>query len=142
MKKEVKEESVATDDGHSGPDSPAFSTPSSNSSTRMEKTPSKRKHILDEDAKLAAKLHEELNAGRPSRSGSASQKKKTTPKKKAIKKSKSEVNSEISADENGEPEKKKRTINRSNPFNVSISLIPPSIDSANKYTLKGAYAIV
>jgi len=123
VKKEVKEESAATGDGHYGLNSPAFSVPS-NGTTNMEKTPSKRKHNLDEDAKLAAKLHEELNAGRPSRSGSASQKKKTTPKKKTVKKSKAEVNSDISADENGEPEKKKRTINRSNPFNVSISLTP------------------
>jgi len=121
MKKEVKEESAATDDGHSGPDSPAFSMPSSSSSTKMEETPSKRKHNLDGDAKLAAKLHEELNAGRPSRSGST---KKMVPKKKGVKKSKPEVSSDISADESGEPEKKKRTINRNNPFNVSISLTP------------------
>lgn len=124
IKKEVKEESAATDDGHSGRDSPALSMPSPNASIKMEKTPSKRKHNLDEDAKLAAKLHEELNAGRPSRSVSASQKKKMTSKKKSAKKSKAQVDSDASADEDGEPEKKKRAINRSNPFNVSLSLVP------------------
>ncbi|KAF8449849.1 SWIB/MDM2 domain-containing protein [Terfezia claveryi] len=122
VKKEIKEESATTDDGHSGPDSPAFSMPSSNGTTKTEETSSKRKLNLDKDAKLAAKLHEELNAGRPSRSGSASQKKKSAPKKKVVKKGKAEINSDLSADGNGEPEKKKRTINRSNPFNAPMQL--------------------
>lgn len=122
VKKAVKEESTATDDAHSGMDAPASSMLSS---IPMEKTPSKRRQNLDADARLAAKLHEELNAGRPSRSGSASQKKKIAPKKKAVKKSKVEVDSDISADENAEPEKKKRAINRSNPFNAPMQLSEP-----------------
>lgn len=120
VKNEVKEESAATDGGHSERDSPALSMPSPNSSIKMEKIPSKRGQTLDDDAKLAAKLHEELNAGRPSRSTSATQKKKAAPKKKAVKKSKAEVDSNASSDETGEPEKKKRAINRANPFNVSL----------------------
>lgn len=88
----------------------------------LEKTPSKRKQNVGKDAKLAAKLHEELNAGR-SRSGSSSQKKKIPPKKTSAKKRKSEVVIDVSGDEPGELEKKKRIINRNNPFNVSSPLI-------------------
>ena len=87
----------------------------------LEKTPSNSKQNLDKDAKLAAKLHEELNAGR-SRSGSSSQKKKIPPKKTAGKKRKSEVNTDVSGDEAGGLEKKKRAVNRNNPFNVSLRL--------------------
>jgi len=124
VKQEIKEESAATDGGHSERDSPALSMPSPNASIKMEKTSSKRGH-LDDDAKLAAKLHEELNAGRPSRSKSSSQKKKAAPKKKTTKKSKAEVDSEASSDGTGEPEKKKRAINRNNPFNAPMQLSEP-----------------
>lgn len=91
----------------------------------LQKTPSKRKQNLDKDAKLAVKLHEELNAGR-SRSGSSSQKKKVLPilpKKTAGKKRKPEAVTDVSGEEAGELEKKKRVINRNNPFNVSLALI-------------------
>ena len=110
----MKAERGGTVEALSTPESPAMSP---NSSSKMAKTPSKRKHTLAEDARLAAKLHEELNAGRPSRSStSAQKKKKVTTKKKTVKKSNTQADSDVSADE---PEKKKRAINRNNPFNVS-----------------------
>lgn len=81
------------------------------------KAPTKRKQNLADDARFAAKLHEELNAGRPSRSATAGSgpKRKPAPKKKSIVKKKKQVESDMSGEE---PEKKKRAVNRNNPFNV------------------------
>ncbi|KAF8467655.1 hypothetical protein BDZ91DRAFT_722830 [Kalaharituber pfeilii] len=121
MKKEAKSEHCATDGTISGAESITLSASSPATSQKMAKTSSKRKHDLDHDAKLAAKLHEELNSGRPSRSATSANKKKIPPKKRP-KKSKPEIDSDISADETSQPGKKKRAINRNNPFNAPMQL--------------------
>ncbi|KAI5810181.1 hypothetical protein DFH27DRAFT_521791 [Peziza echinospora] len=118
IKPEVKYERPETDEALSELES---SPPSSPKATKPS-----RKHNLEDDKKLAARLHKELNAGRPSRQAAAPQKKKAAPKKKAVKKSKAEVDSD-SADEDGQP-KKKRAVNRNNPFNALMQLSEPLSD--------------
>jgi upstream activation factor subunit UAF30 len=81
---------------------------------------------VDEDARLAAELHAELNGGRPVRGGAAKPKKAGTVKGKratAKKKSKDIVDSDLSGAE--EPVKKKRKANPNNAFMRPLVLSAP-----------------
>jgi upstream activation factor subunit UAF30 len=81
---------------------------------------------VDEDARLAAELHAQLNGGRATRTS----KPKAAPRKRSSgkKKSKDTVDSDISDDErNGgaEPAKKKRKANPNNAFMKPLILSAP-----------------
>lgn len=76
---------------------------------------------LDEDARLAAELHAQWNGGRPSRHKKKAP--KTTPKKRAGKKSEETVNSDVS--DSGKAKKKKRKVNPNSPFNAPLILSEP-----------------
>jgi len=86
----------------------------------------KRKSSVDEDARLAAELHAELNGGRPVRGGTAKPKKAGAVKGKRAttkKKSKDIVDSDLSGAE--EPVKKKRKANPNNAFMRPLVLSAP-----------------
>lgn len=102
------------------PSSPEPSTAAGSASPfagKKRKSPS-----VDEDARLAAELHAQLNGGRPSRASKPQPKKKTTTKGKRVKKSADKVESELSGQENGGKPKKKRKANPNNAFMVEPPL--------------------
>lgn len=106
VKPEVKEEE--TEEGMSPPDM------------------KRKSSSVDEDARLAAELHAELNGGRPVRGGAAKPKKASAVKGKranAKKKSKDIVDSDLSGAE--EPVKKKRKANPNNAFMRPLVLSAP-----------------
>jgi len=80
---------------------------------------------VDEDARLAAELHAQLNGGRPSRASKPQPKKKTTAKGKRVKKSADKVESDLSGQENGGKPKKKRKANPNNAFMKPLILSAP-----------------
>jgi upstream activation factor subunit UAF30 len=121
VKAEVK------DEGSSSPE-PAYS----NAGSASPFTDKKRKSSssVDEDARLAAELHAQLNGGRPLRGAAKSKPtKKTAAKKRSKKKSKDTVDSDLSGGENGDaPVKKKRKANPNNAFMVDFRIhnqVPP-----------------
>ena len=106
IKPEVKEQE--TDEGMSPPDM------------------KRKSSSVDEDARLAAELHAELNGGRPVRGGAAKPKKAGAVKGKranAKKKSKDIVESDLSGAD--EPVKKKRKANPNNAFMRPLVLSAP-----------------
>ncbi|KAF8538512.1 hypothetical protein BDD12DRAFT_149162 [Trichophaea hybrida] len=117
VKAEVK------DEAYSSPD-PAYS----NAGSVSPFTDKKRKSSsVDEDARLAAELHAQLNGGRPLRGAAKSKPtKKTATKKRAKKKSKDTVDSDMSGGEDGDaPVKKKRKANPNNAFMKPLILSEP-----------------
>lgn len=121
-KTEVKEE-VKYEAPSSSPE-PSYSATGSASPFAGKKR--KSSSSVDEDARLAAELHAELNGGRPSR-GTAKAKpgKKAAAKKRATKKKSSDtIDDDLSGTENGEGQlvKKKRKANPNNAFMVGCAL--------------------
>ncbi|KAI5795140.1 hypothetical protein EDC01DRAFT_73919 [Geopyxis carbonaria] len=110
-----------------GPDESASTTAAGSMSPAMTcgsaspANPRKRKSsaAVDDDARVAAALHAQLNGGRPSRGGRVSRSAKPVKKvgaKKKMKKSKATVDSDLSGDDAAAKAKPKRKLNPNNAF--------------------------